>query len=396
MNYGYGVGFYLVQICCWAPVVFAIFKMLQKSRKSFRKKGVFYLFVIMLLLVLYALAYLFRLTAARESDYMMVIGLFVLLLMEVAIHFGIIPVNSKYRTLFTHSHLCMRIIDAEKHTALSSASAVWYDYDTFANALESYPAPAAQDSDTLLFAAPIAGGYALWQEDISGLNRLHAEIEESIAKQKTANALLAEEEAVRRAAQEEIEKTLLMEKLEAEIAGSIIRMSTMIDQLEGEADKAKATARISLLLCYIKRRCNLFFHERERDMLPADELTVYFDEIAEIAGFSDVKVLVTSMLSAGLPVRQATLLYDFFYSVIYWASWHSGPYMLAYLGIEDGRVMLRLLPSEDANSFQLENSLKKAICAAGGVFAVKDLDDAVGLSLSFPEDGEETVKGMVI
>jgi hypothetical protein len=385
VDYGYGFGFYIVQVGCWLPVAVAILAMLYKSRRSLRKRGVIFLLALFMLFALYALAYYLRIPIARESDYSMTVGLAVLLIMEVAIRSGIIPVNTKYKTLFTHSQLSMRIIDFKKITALSSASAEWYDYDTFASALQYYPAPAAQDEDTLVFAAPVVGGYALWQEDISGLNRLHAEIEESIAKQKAANAMLVEEEEVRRAAQEEIEKTQLMEQLDNEIAGHIIRLTTMIEQLEGASDKQKSTARISLLLCYIKRRCNMFFHEREAYVLPADELTVYLDEMAEIAGYSNVKVLVTSMLNTGVPARQATLLYDFFYSVVNWASWLGGLHMLAHLGVENGSLVLRLLPSEDAKSYHMEKGLQKAIAAAGGTFGIKDLDDAVGLSVSFPE-----------
>jgi hypothetical protein len=301
-----------------------------------------------------------------------------------------IPVNSKYTRLFALSSLGMRIINDAKQTILSSASAMWYDYDTFIGALESYPSPVSgQNENTLLFAAPIIGGYALWQEDITGLNRLHTEIEASIAKLKVANIMLKEEEKVRRATQEEIEKTRLIEQLETEIADNITRLSTMIEQLEGAADKPKSTAQISLLLCYIKRRCNLFFREKEAEDFVADELTVYLDELAEIAGYSGVSVIVTSELKTNVSVRHATLFYDFFYNIIHWATWQADPYIIAHMGAEGRNVFLRMLPSEDANSFQMEKSFQSAVVSTGGLYAVKDLDDdAVGISLSFPIGGD--------
>jgi hypothetical protein len=144
-----------------------------------------------------------------------------------------------------------------------------------------------------------------------------------------------------------------------------------------------------LLLSYVKRRCNLFFLEKESVALPADELTVYFDELAEIAGYAGVQTIVTSEIKGHLALRHATLLYDLFYNVTYWATWITTPRILVHLGFEEGGPVLRLLPSEDAHSFQMEAALEKAIELAGGTYVVKDLDDAVGLSLSFFEGGVE-------
>ena len=201
--------------------------------------------------------------------------------------------------------------------------------------------------------------------------------------------MLTQEEIIKRAAQEEVEKTQLIVQLESEISEHAIRLTTMIEQLENAVDKPKASARIALLLCYIKRRCNLFFKERETDVLSADELTVYLDEMAEIAGLSNVRIIVTSELTSPVSVRRATLIYDLFYSVVYWAAWLDSPNILAHLGVENGDLILRLLPSDDAHSYQMGKALEKAIALAGGRYFVKDLDETVGLSLSFPEGGEK-------
>jgi len=316
-----------------------------------------------------------------------IIGFFVLLFIESVIRSGLFPVNTRYKAFFTHSPLSMRIVDNSMHTVFCSSSAVWYDYETFNTALSSYPEPAREDENTLLYAAPIKGGYALWQEDITALTGLNKEMEDAVNKLTAANALLAEEEKTKQAVQAEIEKTGLMEQLEAEISGHTIRLSTMIEQLENNVDKEKATARVVLLLCYIKRRCNLFFREKEGDTLPADELTVYFDELAEMAGYSGVRIIVKCELKKDIPVRHATLYYDLFYNVIYWTTWSSNPYILAMLGSDNGINALRLLPSEDARYFKMGRELQNAINSANGMFDVKELDDdAVGLSLAFNDD----------
>jgi len=382
-NYGYGPGFFFWQAGWMLPLLASVAIMFTKIGVYVRKRMLLLPLLFFSMQLLYQYAYIIRVPVVFQSNRIMVNGIFVLLFVESVIRSGLIPVNTKYRTIFTHSPLSMRIIDDKMHTVLCSAAAVWYDYETFNEALSLYPKPAREDENTLLFAAPITGGYALWQEDISALTKLNKEMEDSVNKLTTANALLAEEEKTKEILQAEIEKTQLMNQLEDEISNHTIRLSAMIEQLENNADKEKATSRIVLLLCYIKRRCNLFFREKESKMLPADELTVYFDELAEMAGYSGVRIIVTSDLIKDLSVRHATLFYDLFYNVIYWATWSVKPYILIQLSSDEENIILRLLPSENANSFRPGRELRAAIINNNGVYAVKDLDDATGLSLIF-------------
>ena len=387
-EYGYGVLYYVILTACLLPVALAIGTMILKGRQGLRKKGIMLPIALVLLMAAYSVGYITRIPLAWESDFTMMIGLFTLLFVETAIRAGMIPVNSKFTALFTHSSLGMRIIDSDGDIVRTSDSALQYPEDEFKRALFSYPLPIHYDENTLLFATTIIGGHVLWQEDVSDLNRLHLETEESIKKIEAANAVLAEEGRTKRAIDTENSRTVLMTQLETEIASYTIRLSTMIEQLENMVDRSRATARIALLLCYIKRRCNLFFRERETEVLLPDELKVYFDEMEEFAAYSDVRVIVASMLNTGISVRRATLMYDFFYNIVYWATWRGGANILAHFSSQSGNTVLRLLLPEDASSFQMEKSLEKAIGSAGGRVDAKPLDDdAIGLSLSFPEGG---------
>ena len=386
-DYGYGPGYYFVQAGCYAPLAIGVVLLLLKGRQTPRKTGVVFFLALVGLLAAYATGYALRAPIAWESDYTMVIGLFVLLLMETCIRAGLIPVNSGYEALFANSPLGMRIVDNSCNTVMSAAAAVKYDGALLEQAIGSFPEPVQQGRNTLVYAAKIAEGHALWHEDISLLNRLHMELVESVRRQKAANAILVEEERIKRAIDEEKANAQLYEQLEAEIARYTIRLSTMIEQLENEADRAKATARITLLLCYIKRRCNLFFREKEAHALPSDELAVYLDELAEIAEYAGVITMVANVLKASLSAPQIALFYEFFFNVVFWASWLEGSRILVHLGAGAGHVTMRLLLSETVLSFRMEESLEAAIASAGGVYKVKDLDDASGLCLAFPEGG---------
>ena len=57
-------------------------------------------------------------------------------------------------------------------------------------------------------------------------------------------------------------------------------MNDMIDGLERSNNKQRDIARITLLMCYIKRRCSLFFKEQEGGYGFVEESAVYIDELS--------------------------------------------------------------------------------------------------------------------
>ena len=386
-EYGYGPVYYIVLMTCVVQIVLAVAISLKKGIQSLRKRWLGFPALLFCLMAAYTIGYIRRFPIAWESDLTMVLGLFTLLIVETMIRSGMIPVNTKYAALFAASPLGIRIIDKAKQTVWASVLTEEHTEEIIDKALGLYPLPVEQGENKLLYAASITGGYVFWQEDITELNRMHKSIEESMSRLEAANAVLIEEEKIKRAIDAEYNRTLLMAQLEAEITRHTIRLATMIEQLDSMADRNKATDRIVLLLCYIKRRCNLFFLEKESELLSTNELMVYLDEMAEMIEFCDVKVVITSRLEKSIMVRYATLLYDFFYNIIYWATWLDGMNIPVHIGLEEGDIVLRLLMPEDVRSFMMDRTLENAILSAGGTYEFKALDeDAIGISISFPQN----------
>ena len=387
-DYGYGLGYMIIQYVNYTLLGLAVAIMMIKCGRSSRKKSLIFPSAFLIVLLLYGYGYYAQIPTARDSDITMVTGLLTLLFFESALRTGLIPVNTKYAAFFTNTPLRIQITDNDGKAVLSSATTVEYSPDVLALALASHPHPLPFDENTLLFAGGIRGGNVLWQEDISGLNRLHAEIDESISKLSATNAMLTEEK-IKRTLAEEAEKTQLMEQLESEIAVHTARLSAMTRELDGAADLPNKTAEIAILLCYVKRRCNLFFRERETHSMFPGELTGYLDELANIASYSDTKIIVFGDVNESLSVRRATLFYDFFYSTIEWAARQSCPHVMTHFREANGAVIMRLLPYSSPTSFTPDAGLSAAITSNGGAFAMKDLDDAVAISLSFPQGGDD-------
>lgn len=395
-DYGYGIGHDMFRIGTYLPSIAAIIILLKKSLGNVRKLGLIFPVAFTVLLTIYQNAFNARVQIAYETDRTTIICLFVLLFAESLIWTGLIPVNTKYKALFTSSPLGMRINDNGGNMAWASATAVQYKLETIENALNSYPMPVRQGDNALLFAAPITGGYTLWQEDISKLTRLHKEISETVSNLKTANAMLAQEEKVKQSTQEEYERTQLLSQLEGAIAAHITKLPAMVEEMGNLAEPARAiaTARILLLLCYVKRRSNLLFLEREAVAMPSDEFNSLMDELARVTHYKGDRIIVTSELRKPVSIRRAALFYDCFYHFIDWAAGLEKPLVHAYIAADDQRIVLRLNADGDAREMQPDKDMQAAILSANGIYEVTDIDDddgTYGIRLTFPEGGAADV-----
>ena len=123
--------------------------------------------------------------------------------------------------------------------------------------------PLLRDSDTQLHAIPVHNGMAVWQEDISQLNRLKKEIQNVQSRLEAANNLLQEEEEIKKRLMAAETKRDLFEQLNCDIEHRITALSREIEKLPETGCPKGTTAYIALCLCHIKRRCNLFFLDRQ-------------------------------------------------------------------------------------------------------------------------------------
>jgi len=371
VDYSYGWGYYTVLFIGMTNLIAVFIILVQKSIRNPRKKGIVFPFAILFLFAAYTYGYIIRNPFVYETDLTIVTGVFTMLMFEGCIQSGLIPVNTKHIDLFTRSPLKMQIITKEGKVALASTP----------------PASLLEEEDYMLFASPIPGGYAVWQEDVSKLYHLQKEIKESTQMLREANAILAEEEKLKRIMNEENAKDQLMEQLEVEIAENLEELSSRIEKLPQAKNHLKETTRIALLLCYIKRRCNLFFKEKETNTIFTDELMIYIDELSGIARYSNVQIVSTNEIKGSLNIRYGTLFYDFFYGIVDLAVQRGCPYIIGHLGMKKEFFTMRVLPSEDIPVLQLESRLIAGIAAAKGKIITKDLEDTMGISISFPKGG---------
>ena len=68
----------------------------------------------------------------------------------------------------------------------------------------------------------------------------------------------------------------------------------MVELLKEHCDPKESLALLALLMCYIKRRFNLYFRTKETDRFALGEFILYFDELVELASYSGLHIFVMS------------------------------------------------------------------------------------------------------
>lgn len=387
INYSYGFGYYLILFVSMSGLLATTILLLVKSLKNPRRKAFIFPVTIFIMFAVYNYKYIMRDPFVYQTDLTIITGIFTLLMFEVCIRSGLIPVNTKHNELFRRSPLKMQIINNSGLVVLASTAAMPIDPITKQQVLRSSPATIFQADDSVLFATPIPGGTAIWHEDVSKLVQLQRAIHDSTKQLTKANAILMEEEKIKRAINEANEKKQLMDQLEAEIADGIAQLTMTIEALPTSKHHTLETTRIALLLCYLKRRCNLFFQEKEETTMSVEEIAQYIEELIEIANYSNVRVASQNKLSGRIEIRQGTLVYDFFYAVVDWAVQTGCPYIIEHLVNDGAGLTMRLLPAGDIEAFEPSPKLLTAIERAHGKIIRKDLEETISISLYFKKGG---------
>lgn len=386
VNYTYGIGYYLVLFVCMLNLSISFIILVIKSIKSPRKKRFIFPLSVFVLFGIYNYHYIARNPFIYETDVTIITGIFTMLMFESSIQSGLIPVNTKYIPIFLQSPLRLQIINKNRKTILASSGAVPLNSTILDQALKVVPEPVLNE-DSLLFANTIPGGFALWQEDISKLYQLHMEIANSTNLLRKANEILAQDEKLKRRYNEEKAKKMLMEQLENEIADGLTQLSSLIEQLSEAKNQSMEITSIALLLCYIKRRCDLFFQQKEGHSIAAQTLTVYMLELEEIAELSSVQIATLNYIVTKIAIRYATLFYDVYFGLISQAVMQNVSSMVIHLEESDDLVSIGFLLPKAMDQFVLEHKLSKAIAHEKGRIMRKDLGDTFGISLSFPRRG---------
>lgn len=290
-----------------------------------------------------------RLPFAFESDMTVVITFIILAFMEVCLRSSLIPTNTKYKNLFKNSPLKMEILNNYFEKEITAN----FDYcltDKQKDSIINGKNPIKLDENTLLFSEKISGGYVVWQDDISQLNKMYSNTKTTVEKLRATNALIRKEEKARRKYLQNEEKIDICNSLESEISDKLKLLSRLPEKMKNQNNNSLLTVKAALLLCYIKRRCNMFFIALEEKYFSSDELSMYIDELGSFAKYSKVKLLCTNNGNKKLDIEHANFMYEFMYNILDEATQTKCEYIFARTEISDKEISIKVISSTKINS----------------------------------------------
>lgn len=387
-DYSYGLGYWLMIAFSLLFFVLAVVKLLYKGRKSAYWGGKLFSLLFCGGLIFYVIAYVYRVPLAWESDITVNICILSVLFFETVLHAGLVPVNIQYQRLFAFAPISLTILDENGRTVLSSRSAHPISRSIWKRLLMDMEQPLLRDSNTQLHAIPVRSGMAVWQEDLSRINRLKREIQDVQDRLEAANRLLREEGEIKKRLMTVEANRSLFEQLDRDMEQRVASLTRLIKTLPKTNKPKGLTAYITLCLCHIKRRCNLFFLARQGELLPGDELELYLDELAELARYAGLQTLIRCGQKEALEIRSAALCYDYAFETISWALKETASPLMGYLESEGSDLVFRFLPGGDPTQWHFSEELITSVSAMGGQIACKDLDDAFGICMRIPLGGE--------
>ena len=299
--------------------------------------------------------------------------------LECCIQIGLIPTNSKYGKLFGALSLSAQITDSTGTPVYLSKSGIPLTAKQFAS-----PDGARTGEHTVLHKVELPGGFGFWQDDMSELDRLNAELTE--AKEE-----LAQETELIRLQNELKEKQAKIEQRTAvydEIAKRTRRQSGAISQLVKEARgtsdpevKEMCRKRITLFASYIKRFANLMLLSYENKTIEAGELSLSFSEVLRYLNFTGIPGELYSTAFGRVSAEAALALFETFGTLLTEnISCISGVFVNLS---ESGNTICKLTMENLLSS--LSKDELKALSEAGAAAGCVREDDVTYISFVLPE-----------
>ena len=238
-------------------------------------------------------------------------------ILECCIQCGLIQSNLGYDELFEATSLpvqitdpafCSQYVSAAMQEALPQSELRQMQQDTV-----------HLSDDTLLKRHKLRRGWVFWKEDISALNQIRKELEQTRDELRDTGDVLAAENAQRARWLKLTEENRLYDMMETQTARQIAMLRDLLAELQKTEDSGRARhllGQVIIIGTYIKRRSNLIFVGVQRGAISVQELRLCLNESSENISVygADYKTIVKG--EGQLTVEQATQVYDLFEAVV--------------------------------------------------------------------------------
>lgn len=309
-DYGYNFGFY--PVCAWFVILgfYFVIMLLLKNRtpgkRSFKKMPI----IIMIVAVVFWIFYKKIMTSV---DLVAIDCLLITALLESAIQSGLIRSNTGYHELFEISTVAAQIVDEDYQACYLSSCADDFSEDIMRRA-EQKP---VDKGNTVLNSKKISGGRILWQNDLTQIKQLLAQLTETQEQLNENNVLLKAELELKENKVRLDEKNRLYDRIASEVYSQLEKAEKLLKLAEENPEKTRETLlQICVLSAYIKRRSNLLLLNEENSTIQSKELEYCFRESLKNIELNNVMISFDSVCNDMLSVEFAVLAYDLFENIV--------------------------------------------------------------------------------
>ncbi len=323
---GYGPGYVLVVVWLLLCALLILAEIWRKCRIPYSRKRIWQPVIPVCLLLVYTILNYSQASWLRFllGDMTAVFCLLYAATLESCIRCGLIQSNTHYREMFDASTLGVQITDGNDQVFLSSAAARPVPEELLRQAQTG---PVMLDKGIRLRSANIRGGHVLWQEDVSDLLSVLAQLNAAREELQGYAELLEEENRQKQRRCELQEKNRLFDAVQQQVAPAKTRLAGLLRQLDAAEDTETARllhGRLAVVGAYLKRRSNLVFLADHSGAVPARELLLCLNESVSNLRLTGAVCAVKFDLEGSINGSAAGLLYDFFEAVVE-AAWEDLP-----------------------------------------------------------------------
>lgn len=361
--------------------------LLIKNSRAPRERRVLWLPLLpFLILILYAVMYALGAPIIKvvAPDMTAVFCLIIVAIFESCIRVGLIRSNTYYEELFHGADIAAQIVDKDHRVRLLSGGARSLSSEVIRRV---ELAPIELDQNTRLSSAPIVGGRVLWQEDISEMNRLLAELKKSGVGLAKENELLQAELALKKRQAAVEEKSRLYDQVTQATLSQLQTLERIL--IDKEKMFQEKLVWFSVLGAFIKRRSNLVILSQDDLFFSAKELEYCFRESAEAVSEAEIACFFERRCQGQIGTEQGLLVYDLFQEILE-TTLPTLTALLINLHIRKGSLQLKLQLNCQADSIIAGLRLPPRLIRLGGAIAETREDGALQLTLSLPPRGDQS------
>ena len=260
-DYGYHPLYYVVVVWIFLLIIISLVMGVIAGRTNKRRLAWHWVLLIMAIAysALYAAEGLLRKRIFDYIDLTFFYTMLTVIMIELFIYCGLIPVNSDYEWCFKHASLNMQILDNDGRPHYVSENASKLDADTFGRLLSEHGH--LEDGGLVLDMQEIRGGYAVIASDKSRLGTVREETERANEELGIINDRL--KESIANAGKKEgfVHGSMLYRRCFDETKEAFLLCRKLIKEAKKENLSDEERSRLLKLLnihgAYIKRRSNL-------------------------------------------------------------------------------------------------------------------------------------------